>query len=524
MSRRIEVEPHVHLDAADGGQIVTLRIEEQRLEHVLRRVDGRWLARTHDAVDVEQRVLARHVLVDRQRVADIGADIDVIDVEKRQLFIARLVEDFQRLVGDLLAGLGVDLAGLGIDQVLGDVLADQLLVGQPQRLEALLGKLPGLAHGELLAGFEHDLAGIGVDQIVDRLVAAQPVGIERHAPAVLGALVLDLLIEGVEDFLAAHTERVEQRRDGNLAPAIDARIDDVLGVELDVEPGAAIGDDAGCEQELARGMRLALVVIEKHAGRAMHLRNDDALGAVDDEGAVIGHERNVAHVDILLFDVLHRTGAGLLVDIEHDQTQRHFERRSVGHAALAALVDVVFRRLEFVFDEFQLRGVGKVGNREHRLEDRLQTLVGPAALRLRHQQELVVGRLLNLNEVRHLRDFLDFSEKFPYALPTDKRLRHHVLSLNRTIGIEPPAAAPSAQTSHSHRRAKSPGGRGTEAIKTTLQRAAIHRDRRDRRHTPYFAPHFPAIRSKFRNRQELRTSLTFGVPGPGSARPGISVK
>src|SRR5262249_39100697 len=77
--------------------------------------------------------------------------------------------------------------------------------------------------------------------------------------------------------------------------------------------------------------------------------------------------------------------------------------------------------------------VGKVGNREHRLEDGLQAFIGPAALRLLHQQELVVGCLLNLNEVRHLRDFLDFPEKLSYALTTGERLRHHILSLNRTI-------------------------------------------------------------------------------------------
>jgi len=39
---------------------------------------------------------------------------------------------------------------------------------------------------------------------------------------------------------------------------------DVLGVELDVEPRAAIGNDAGGEQQLAARMRLALVVIEEN--------------------------------------------------------------------------------------------------------------------------------------------------------------------------------------------------------------------------------------------------------------------
>src|SRR6202022_22706 len=80
------------------------------------------------------------------------------------------------------------------------------------------------------------------------------------------------------------------------------------------------------------------VVIEEHARRTMHLRDDDALGAVDDKGAVHGHERDVAHVDVLLLDVLDRLRAGLLVDIEHDQAQRHLEPRRIGHAALAAFV------------------------------------------------------------------------------------------------------------------------------------------------------------------------------------------
>jgi limonene-1,2-epoxide hydrolase len=31
--RRVEVETHVHLDAADGREVVALRIEEQRVEH-----------------------------------------------------------------------------------------------------------------------------------------------------------------------------------------------------------------------------------------------------------------------------------------------------------------------------------------------------------------------------------------------------------------------------------------------------------------------------------------------------------
>ena len=92
---------------------------------------------------------------------------------------------------------------------------------------------------------------------------------------------------------------------------------------------------------------------KKTPGRAVHLGDDDPLGAVDDEGAVRRHQGHVAHVDVLLLDVLHRARAGLLVDLEDDQAQRDLQRRGIGHVALHALVDVVLRRLELVLDELE---------------------------------------------------------------------------------------------------------------------------------------------------------------------------
>src|SRR5262249_34702423 len=93
------------------------------------------------------------------------------------------------------------------------------------------------------------------------------------------------------------------------------------------------------------------------------------------------------------------------------------------------LVDVVLRRLELVAHELELGGVGEVGDWKHRLEHGLQTLVRAAAVRLLDEQELVVGRLLNLDEVRHLGDFLDLAEELADALATGERLCQRGLSL-----------------------------------------------------------------------------------------------
>src|SRR3546814_6207132 len=94
-----------------------------------------------------------------------------------------------------------------------------------------------------------------------------------------------------------------------------------LGVELEIQPRTAIWDDPGGEQIFARRMRLAAIMIKEHARRTMHLRHDHALGAVDDERAVLRHQRHVAHVDVLLLDIEHRTGFGIGIDLEYDQAQ-----------------------------------------------------------------------------------------------------------------------------------------------------------------------------------------------------------
>ncbi len=137
-------------------------------------------------------------------------------------------------------------------------------------------------------------------------------------------------------------------------------------------------------------MGLALVMVEEHARGPVHLGDDDPLGAVDDEGAVVRHERHVAHVDVLLLDVLDGFRARVLVDFEHDETERHLERRGKGHAALLALFNVVFRRFEFVVHEFERGGFREIADRENRLEDGMEPLLLAPAFRFLNLQELVV--------------------------------------------------------------------------------------------------------------------------------------
>src|SRR3546814_10562982 len=104
--------------------------------------------------------------------------------------------------------------------------------------------LVGAARRDLLAGGEYDLARLAVGDVEGRLLAAPLLGHERYLPAILAANEGDPVVQLAEDFLARHAERMEQCRHRQLALAIDTDVDDVLGVEIEVEPRAAVGDDA----------------------------------------------------------------------------------------------------------------------------------------------------------------------------------------------------------------------------------------------------------------------------------------
>ena len=219
----------------------------------------------------------------------------------------------------------------------------------------------------------HQHLAVLADEVEARDFAAQALGHQVELRALLAQ------VEGVEgeelleDVLVGQPDRLEQRRHRHLAAAVDAEIQVVLGIELEVQPRAAVGNHPRREQQLARRMRLAAVVLEEHAGRAVQLRHDDALGAVDDERAVVGHERDFAHVDFLLLDFLDRLLGRFLV--HEDQPHLGAQRGAVRQAALLAFRDVERRRQQRKADELQA-GVARVaGDRKDRRERGLQAFV-----------------------------------------------------------------------------------------------------------------------------------------------------
>ena len=189
---------------------------------------------------------------------------------------------------------------------------------------------------------------------------------------------------------------------------------------------------------------LALVVVVEHARAAVQLADDDALGAVDDERPVVRHQRDLAEEDLLLLHVADRLGARLLVGVPHHQADGHLDRRGEGHAALAALIDVVFGLVERVADELDRGGLREVLDREDALEHALQADVLTLVQRDVLLQKLLVALLLDVDEVRDINDLPDLREALPSPEVLLNLSRHVVPSDRKIATVKPPKRQSSA--------------------------------------------------------------------------------
>ncbi|MNS41856.1 hypothetical protein D3C72_742210 [compost metagenome] len=274
------------------------------------------------------------------------------------------------LLVHLVAAHAAEVVALGIEEAREQHRLTTLDGGHVAGTQLAVNLDEGVFHRRGLVGLEGLLQVLGVPEQLQHLVV-----LEAHGP--------------------------EQHGSEQLTGLVDADVDQVVGVGLELQPGAAVGDDGGGKSLLARRVELALVV---NAGRTNDLGHDDAIGAIDDEGAVVRHHGQVAHEDFLLLDL-----AGLLVD----QADGDAQGTRVGGVTGAALVDAVLRRAQRVVgQEVQLEAVGVVGDRREGEQLLFQTLF----------QEPLEGVALDLDQIRQvLRQRVHVSVGI---VPEFVRLRH----------------------------------------------------------------------------------------------------
>ena len=410
----------VEFHPAHRRQVVALGREEEAVEQRLDRVLGRRLAGAHHPVDRDAGGGLVRRVVGAQRLRDVGALVEVVGVDRLDRSDAGIVQLLQQLVGDFVVGLRQHLAGRLVDDVGRERAADDVVVRHGDLLDAGLDQLADVLGGDPLVARDDDLVVLAQHVEAGHL-ALEPLGHELQVRA-LGREVERVEHEELaEDRLVGEADRLQQRRHRHLAPAVDAEEQEVLRIEFEVEPRAAVGDHAGREEELAGAVRLAAVVLEEHARRPVQLRDDDALGAVDDERAVVGHERDLAHVDLLLLHFLDGVLGRLLV--HQDEPHLRAERRAVREAALLAFGDVERGRQQREADVLEPRVAGVAGDRENRRERGLQALVLARFGRGVRLQERPVGRELRFEQERHLEHACPFGKALADALLLGERVR-----------------------------------------------------------------------------------------------------
>ena len=197
-------------------------------------------------------------------------------------------------------------------------------------------------------------------------------------------------------------ERTDEIGHRHFARPVDAHGHNVVRIRLELDPRAAVRNRRGIVELLARRVDLDAVV---GAGRANELADDDALRAVDDECARIRHEREIAHEHFLFLDL-----ARLAVHEAHI----HAQWRGIGHIALLALVEIILRFAE----RKGLKGKDEISREILNRRDIAENLCEP------HLKKPLIAPALDVEEMRHLHDFLNTRVAIPRATADRHRIEH----------------------------------------------------------------------------------------------------
>ena len=252
---------------------------------------------------------------------------------------ARVLNGARLLLGHLLALGREQLARLGMEHVVRDAAAGQTV----REVELLVELIASHLDHVIAARIKEEVVEVLTHRFLGRDFAGTQTAVERDEAVRLGAdgrRILFVAFDGGGDHLVAAeelfkravgavAEGAQKHRGGELALSVHADPQDALRILLEFQPCPAVGDDGRFIDLLARLVRFGDVV---DAGRADELGDDDALRAVDDEGPVVRHEREIPHEHGRVDDlVLH------LVDETHLDAQRKRIRR----IAVAAFLFVV---------------------------------------------------------------------------------------------------------------------------------------------------------------------------------------
>ena len=199
-------------------------------------------------------------------------------------------------------------------------------------------------------------------------------------------------VEDLENLLVSlETDCTQQCRYGQLLLTVDVSIHHVVDIRGELDPRTLERDDTRrIELRTVRVHALA----EEYTRRAVQLRNDHALGTIDDKRTTLGHVGNLAEVNVLY---LH--AEILVLVVRTVELQLRLEGYAVRQTALQTLLDRVAGRVNVVIDKLQNEVVPGVRDREVLLEDLVQPLVFTILGRRVHLEEVTERFELHLQQI-----------------------------------------------------------------------------------------------------------------------------
>ena len=115
------------------------------------------------------------------------------------------------------------------------------------------------------------------------------------------SLDLRLITEHINDLLVrTYAEGTDQDGDRNLSCPVNTDIEDIIGICLVLEPCTSVRNDCAGVQ-LLTDLIMRDIIID--AGGTNELADNDSLGAIDDKGAGISHQRKITHEDLMFLDL-----------------------------------------------------------------------------------------------------------------------------------------------------------------------------------------------------------------------------
>ena len=225
----------VELHTTHARQIVRVWVVEQTLEQGLHRIFCRWLARAHHAIDGHACSEFVHGFVCTQSLRNVRTLVEFVGVDTLQFLHAGFAQFLEQGFCQLIVGTGNQFAGVAVDDVLGQHAANQEIFWHADVRGFAFVQLAGVTCSHALVFGNDHFAGF-VSDVKASHFTAQTLGHKFHLCAAVHQAEVVVHEEVREDGFWCQADGFQQNRHGHLAATVDAEVQQVFGIEFEIEP------------------------------------------------------------------------------------------------------------------------------------------------------------------------------------------------------------------------------------------------------------------------------------------------